>query len=177
MTSRKTALCIAGGALFVAYLAAANMPSQQADRSDPRVPPPEPVSTATLADEVRSQVTRLQSRMAQAPVPENNPRNPFAFGVVARAARAAPADIRAAVVDEPPAALVPPPALNLMGIAEESVTGGIRRTAVIGGDGDTIFMVTEGETVGGRYKVTKIGADAVELEDVVTKAYRRIALR
>ena len=26
-------------------------------------------------------------------------------------------------------------------------------------------MVTEGQTVGDRYKVTKIGADAVELED------------
>jgi hypothetical protein len=86
--------------------------------------------------------------------------------------------VRAAVVEEAPAAFVPPaPALTLMGIAEEAIVGGIRRTAVIGGDGDAIFMVTEGEPVGDRYKVTRIGADAVELEDLVTKAYRRIALR
>ena len=64
-----------------------------------------------------------------------------------------------------------------MGIAEETTAAGPRRTAVIGGDGDTIYMVTEGQEVGSRYKVTKIGADAVELEDVLTKGYRRIAMR
>jgi len=37
--------------------------------------------------------------------------------------------------------------------------------------------VTEGQAIGDRYKVTKIGADAVELEDLLTKAYRRLALR
>ena len=31
-------------------------------------------------------------------------------------------------------------------------------------------MVTEGQPVGSRYKVTKIGADAVELEDLLTHA-------
>ena len=43
--------------------------------------------------------------------------------------------------------------------------------------GETIYMVVEGDAVGDRYRVKKIGVDAVELEDVVTKAYRRIALR
>jgi len=38
-------------------------------------------------------------------------------------------------------------------------------------------MVGEGDAVGERYRVKKVGADAVELEDVVTKAYRRLALR
>jgi hypothetical protein len=37
--------------------------------------------------------------------------------------------------------------------------------------------VVEGQAVGDRYRVTKIGVDAVELEDLVTKGYRRIALR
>jgi Tfp pilus assembly protein PilP len=64
-----------------------------------------------------------------------------------------------------------------MGVAEETTPSGPRRTAVIGGDGDTIYMVGEGDAVGERYRVTKIGADAIELEDVVTKAYRRLALR
>jgi hypothetical protein len=175
MTSRKTAWYLAGGALLVTYFAGANMPSQDADRSRERVRPAEGLSPLTLADEVHSQAARLQARLAQAPVPEPSARNPFSF---AQAPRAAQAQIRAAVVDEVPEAFVPPPpALTLMGIAEQSVIGGVRRTAVIGGDRDTIFMVLEGEPVGDRYKVTKIGADAVELEDVVTKAYRRIALR
>ena len=36
-------------------------------------------------------------------------------------------------------------------------------------------MVREGDWLGGAYKVKKIGADAVELEDVTTKAFRRLA--
>jgi Tfp pilus assembly protein PilP len=76
--------------------------------------------------------------------------------------------------------VVPPPlpVLTLMGVAEETLSGGgVRRTAVIGGDGDTIYMVVEGQGVGDRYRVTKIGVDAVELEDLLTKGYRRLALR
>ena len=79
-----------------------------------------------------------------------------------------------------------------MGIAEETTASGPHRTAIIGlqqaqgdpgqsrglgGDGDAILMVVEGDSVAGRYRVTKIGADAVELEDQTTKAYRRLALR
>jgi hypothetical protein len=85
--------------------------------------------------------------------------------------------VQAAVANEPVPAQPPQPALVLMGIAEETTASGPRRTAIIGGDGDAIFMVAEGESVAGRYKVTKIGADAVELEDQTTKAFRRIALR
>lgn len=174
MTSRRTAFYLAGGALLVTCFAAANMPSQQADRAGQRAPSANTVSPSTLADEVHSQAARLESRMAQAPAPEPSSRNPFSF---AAAPPAAQRQVRAAVVDEAPAFVAPPPMLTLMGIAEESVLGGVRRTAVIGGSGDTIFMVGEGEPVGDRYKVAKIGADAVELEDVLTKAYRRIALR
>src|SRR6266545_4755158 len=79
-----------------------------------------------------------------------------------------------------PAAAVPvaaPPSLTLMGIAEETSPQGVRRTAVIGGEGDTLYMVLEGQAVGDRYKVTKIGADAIELEDLITHGYRRLAIR
>ena len=186
MTSRKTALSLAGGALLVTYFAAANMPSQDADRSRDRARPAEGLSTATLADEVHSQAARLQARMAQAPAPEQSSRNPFAFGQAPRAPRVARADVSATVAVDAALPVVPPtPMLTLMGIAEESIIGGVRRTAVIAleqgqgdpGIGDTILMVREGEPVGDRYTVIKIGVDAVELEDVLTKAYRRIALR
>ena len=176
MTSGRTVLYVAGGGLLVAWLAAANMPSQDTDRARERAQPPDPVPAATIAEEVHSQAARLQARMAQAPVPESNPRNPFAFGAAPRRAPAE-SEIRTAVEPEPAVFVPPPPALTLMGIAEEWVIGGFRRTAVIGGEGDQIFMVMEGDRVGERYKVTKIGADAIELEDLVTKAYRRLALR
>lgn len=192
MASRTTALYLAGGTLFVAWLAAANMPSQDAHEAPERDRPSQAVSTTTLADEVHAQATRLHARMAQAPAPENSSRNPFSFAPTRRIERAS-RPVTAMVVAEPAAPFVPPPPMvTLMGIAEESVIGGIRRTAVIAlrdpqatpdlaggmsGDGETIFMVTEGQPVGERYTVTRIGADAVELEDVVTKAYRRLALR
>ena len=177
MSSGRTVLYLAGGGLLVAWIAAANMPSQDADRASERPRPVPSVPTATLADDVHAQAARLQARMAHAPAPDNHPRNPFAFGEAPRQLRAAQAAAAATVVEPAPAPIPPPPALTLMGIAEEYVIGGYRRTAVIGGDGDAIFMVAEGDRVGDRYKVTKIGADAVELEDVVTKGYRRLALR
>jgi hypothetical protein len=64
-----------------------------------------------------------------------------------------------------------------MGMAEESAASGPQRTAIIATDGDEVLFVHEGDTVAGRYKVTKIGADAVELQDLTNNAYRRIALR
>jgi Tfp pilus assembly protein PilP len=114
--------------------------------------------------------------LARAPIPGADIRNPFAFNL---AHAAPPATVRAAVAaDEPAAPLIAPlPPLTLMGVAEDTTPAGPKRTAVIGGEGDTIYMVGEGDAVGDRYRVTKIGADAVELEDVVSKAYRRLALR
>ena len=176
MSGGRKIVYVAGGGLLVAWIAAANMPSQDADRATERARPVPAAAPVTIADDVNAQAARLQARMAQAPAPENHPRNPFAFGMAPHHPRSAP-PVTAAVVDAPMPAVPPPPALTLMGIAEEYVIGGFRRTAVIGGDGDAILIVTEGDQVGDRYKVTKIGADAIELEDLVTKAYRRLALR
>jgi hypothetical protein len=64
-----------------------------------------------------------------------------------------------------------------MGVAEEMSPEGLHRTAVIGGAADAIYMVVEGQSFGDRYRVTTIGQDAVELKDLVTGAYRRLAMR
>ena len=178
MTLRTAAVYGVGGTLLIACLAAANMPQ------DPDAPParaarrPALPTPDAVALDVQSQASRLQTLMAHAPSPESNPRNPFAFGAAPRVPQAAPATVQAAVAETVAAPLPPPlPALILMGVAEDTTDAGPRRTAVIGGDGDTIYMVGEGDAVGERYRVKKIGADAVELEDLVTKAYRRLALR
>ena len=179
MSSRTAVVYGVGGTLLAACLAAANMP-QERDAVPPRARAAQAPTPDALALNVRSQATRLQTLMAQAPAPDSNPRNPFAFGAAPRARAAAAASTAGAAVaaDEPAAPLPPPlPALILMGVAEETTPTGARRTAVIGGDGDTIYMVREGDAVGDRYRVRKIGADAIELEDVVTQAYRRLALR
>ena len=197
MTSRKAAVYV-GAALLVAYFASANMPTQETPPPARAARPAAPPGVEALAVEVRSQATKLHTRMAQAPVPDPSPRNPFSFGLAPRhAAASSPmpdnAMVHAAAAPDMAVPLAPLPTLTLMGIAEETTAGGPRRTAVIalrqaqgdpeqsrgvgGDDGDTIYMVVEGQAVGTRYKVTKIGADAVELEDLLTHGYRRIAMR
>jgi hypothetical protein len=48
---------------------------------------------------------------------------------------------------------------------------------MITADSDELFMLIEGDTLGGRYRVKSVGADVVELTDLVTTATRRLALR
>jgi hypothetical protein len=180
MTLRKAAVYGVGAALLVAYLASANMPVSDSDPQSRGVRPTATSGTESLAVEVRSQAGKLHARMAQAPLPSSHPRNPFSFGAATRTARANDASVGAAVTRDTDVVFAPAaplPVFTLMGIAEETAPDGPRRTAVIGGDGDTIFMVREGQMIGDRYKVKKIGADAVELEDLQTQGYRRLALR
>jgi Tfp pilus assembly protein PilP len=163
--------------LLLACLAAANMPQDTDDTPSRVVRTPRAVTPDALAADVSVQAARLHDAMAQAPTPGASPRNPFTFSA-APASHAQPATVHAAVADEPaPVFAAPLPPLLLMGVAEETTPKGPRRTAIIGGEAETIYMVAEGDAVGDRYRVTKIGADAVELEDVLTKAYRRLALR
>jgi hypothetical protein len=196
MTTRKAVYGV-GGALLFAYLAAANMPTSEPASRARTARPAGTSGTQTLAEDVRTQALVLHARMAQAPVPAQNTRNPFSFAPRMRTPPAGPAGlgmVHAAVAPDAVAApVVPPlPILTLMGVAEETTAAGPRRTAVIalrhasadpdpnrvaGGDADTLYMVVEGQAVGDRYKVTKIGVDAVELEDLQTHGYRRIAMR
>jgi hypothetical protein len=183
MTSRRAAVYGVGAALLVTYLAAANMPSQEPPSRERAARPAAPAGAESLAVEVRSQAARLHARMAQAPIPGPNHRNPFSFGLAPSAGHTASNPmlshagmVHAAVAEDAVPPAPPLPALLLMGVAEETTAAGPRRTAVIG-DGDTIYIVVEGQAVGSRYKVTRIGADAVELEDVLTHGYRRIAMR
>lgn len=177
-SSKSAAVYAACGAILVACLAAANMPSQDSDARMMHATRAAGMQPDAIATDVQSQAARLHERMAGAPVPSAAVRNPFAFGASRVAHPPRTADIvHAAVAADAVPELAPAPALLLMGIAEETTAAGPRRTAIIGGDGDGIFMVVEGETVAGRYKVTRIGGDAVELEDQTTKAYRRLALR
>ncbi len=70
----------------------------------------------------------------------------------------------------------PPPALKLAGIAEDAGPGGPIRTAIISGLGQ-LFLVKEGERVAGRYRVTKIAADLVELADTGDGTVLRLPLK
>ena len=60
----------------------------------------------------------------------------------------------------------------LLGLAEEGAT----RTAMIE-SGDELLMATEGQTIVGRYRVSKVGPDAIELIDLATGTTRRLFLK
>jgi len=181
MTLRSAAVYGSCGAVLVACLAAANMPSQDSELA--RTPQAPRRAPEAIAVDVQSQAARLHARMADAPAPVASFRNPFAFNETTRIARPSDSMVHAAIAPVPPVTFTPaPPQLVLMGIAEDATPAGPQRTAVLAlpqaqGDSDDVLFAREGDSILGRYRVTKIGADAVELEDLTTNAYRRLALR
>ncbi len=160
---------LGGGMLLAAWLASA------AGVGRPSIPPPPRPSSDdarldAVAAGVQSQAARLRNRLAAAPAPGAAIRNPFAF-----AAReiAEPVTVRRSSAPAPPAVDDPPePELVLVGLAEEGST----RTAMLG-SGEELLMATEGQTIIGRYRVAKVGPDAVELVDLATGATRRLFLK
>jgi hypothetical protein len=170
MKPGRAALYLGGGILLAAWLASAAGVGRP---SIPQVPPPsaDAAQLDSIAAGVQSQAVRLRQRLAGAPAPGAAIRNPFAFAareetepvMVHRAPIAAPK----AVADDPPE-----PDLVLIGLAEDGST----RTALLG-SGDELLMATEGQTIVGRYRVNKVGADAVELVDLTTGATRRLLLK
>lgn len=103
-------------------------------------------------------------------------RDPFRFKPAPAAPRpvaviAAPAP---AVTAAPPV-IVPPP-FALSGIAEERQGEAVVRTAVITGSGD-LWLVKAGEKVEGKFDVTAVEADAVELIRADTGTAVRLTFR
>jgi hypothetical protein len=180
MTTRRAALYAVGGTLLLAYLAAADSGMPQLEpsvRDSARHTPQEFAPPDPIAENVRAQAATLRERLAAAPVPDIHGRNPFGFAPAPDAhPGAALRSARAAVADGAP--LPPPdPQLILMGVAEDTPDGKVTRTAIIGGAADALYVVIEGENVAGRYRVTAVGPDIVELRDLLTGGYRRLAMR
>jgi hypothetical protein len=170
MKPARAAAYLFGGILLAGWLAAAAGVGRP---SIPQVPGPsaESVQLDAVAAGVQSQASRLRERLAVAPAPGAAIRNPFAFA----ARELPPPAVRktAASPDPAPVADVPPePDLVLIGMAEDGTT----RTAIIG-SGEELLMAAEGQTVAGRYRVAKVGPDAVELLDLTNGATRRLFLR
>lgn len=175
MSASRVAVWIGLTGLLGAWLAsAAGLP-----RTTPPARPPQRPSDAVLMDslasDVQSQTLRLRSRMASAPAPTAMARNPFSFSVQpdAHAPRTAPPAIVQPIA--PPAE--PEPELNLIGVAGDSGSGTLVRTAMIAGPANELMMVTSGQRILGLYDVVTVGDDAIELKHVATGAVRRLALR
>jgi hypothetical protein len=175
MSAKRAAGYCGGALLLLAWLSSAAGLMRQAPEPAPPTDPVE-TSTTTLAAEVQAQTLRLKSRLASAPAPQEPFRNPFAF-----ASRAEPMRPDATTpAGEPPAPVLGPPlepAIELMGVAETESPAGVVRTAIISTLDGELFLVKEGETIAARYRVGPVAAGAVELNDLLTGAVRRLTLR
>jgi hypothetical protein len=169
MKPARAVAYLGGGSLLAAWLASA------AGVGHPSIPqPPAPSTEAmqldALALGVQSQAAHLRQRLAAAPAPHAETRNPFAF---AAAERSQPAVVEKAVAEPFPAVqTAPEPNLVLLGLAEDGST----RTAMIA-SGDDLVMATEGQTIVERYRVAKISPDGIELVDLFTGTTRRLFLK
>jgi hypothetical protein len=176
MTIKRAAAYGVLSVLVLAWLsAAASISRQTPTASDEPRQPVQTSGTETLAADVQAQAERLKQRLSTAPTPQEPSRNPFTFSVrPPQRQRRAPEPVDVAV---PPPPIAVEPALELIGVAESQSPKGPIRTAIISTAAEDLFMVKEGETIAGRYRVVAVGPDAVELSDLVTGTVRRLALR
>ena len=128
------------------------------------------LSGAALAVEIQ----RLHERLRPSTPPEQPSRNLFEY----RSRRSsAPIQSQPAIMSPAatPVAAAPPP-LELIGVATDGAGDATVRTAILSGFGQ-LYLVKEGERVNDRYRVVRIGADAVELADADQSTPIRIALK
>jgi hypothetical protein len=178
MTVQRAAAYIGGAALLCAWLAsAASTARRTPPQTVPAVPHGAQSQTEALARDVQRQAERLRKRLAAAPIPQRPPRNPFAFKERPEPPRRREPMPR---VEAPAAPVVvrDEPLLVLIGVAERATPAGAVRTAMIAAEGDQLFLVKAGDTVMGRYQIEIVGADAVQMKDLLPGGgIRRLALR
>ncbi|HMF93609.1 MAG TPA: hypothetical protein VKE96_04915 [Vicinamibacterales bacterium] len=174
MNFKRTAtIALVGGAL-IAWLAGA----ATSIHPTPAIARVQPSAVDQHGAVLASEIARLHDRLHPTAPPRQPARNLFAYRAVARPiAAAAPVDAPRPAISEAAAVFAPAqPSLKLAGIAEDDGDDGPIRLAFISGEGQ-LFMVKEGEMVTPRYRVNKITADVVELQDVNDQTLRRLALR
>jgi hypothetical protein len=171
MNVKRTATSVVVGAVLIAWLAGAA--TSKRDIPPPIITPRQAIDARGV--ELTKEIARLHDRLRPTTPPAQPRRNLFTFR-----ATAAPAthDARSAPSStiEAPAPRTSEPALKLAGIAEDDGADGPDRTAIISGEGQ-LFMVKEGDSVAGRYRVARISSDAVELTDVNAGIVRRLVMK
>jgi hypothetical protein len=114
--------------------------------------------------ELDAEIARLRDHLRPTTAPSDSTRNLFQFGsrtVPPRAAIAAAPAARAGNVPAP-APAAPPPAVTLVGIAQDGGADAPSRTAIISAFGE-LMILKEGQNIAYTYRVERIGADGVDL--------------
>lgn len=144
----------------------------QQSAAGPPSPSP-PIPPDPLVVEIREHTGRLRRHLTAASDLGAPRRDPFRFAE----SRSGRAD--AAPLDPPVPVLPPPPALpelTLAGIAEDPGPDGPVRTAVISTKAQ-VFLAREGDQVGSRYQIVRIGTEVVEVRDLLSGAVFTLALK
>jgi len=176
MTAKRAAAYCGGGLILLAGFSFAGGVGRQTPGVPDTPAAVETSGTVNLAAEVQAQTQRLRSRLAQAPRPVEPVRNPFSFAPRESERRSSRTAAALPPVAEAP--LLPAePAIELVGVAENKTEQGLVRTAIVSALSGDLFLVKEGETLAGRYKVKAVGVDAIELTDILSGDTRRLALR
>ncbi len=160
----KGTLVWSGTTALATWLASA--PAVVAPGESRLTPPARFDAAATQAvvvqmQELNDEAERLARRLSEVEEFSAPARDPFRFARAAAPALPAPAPAPAAPTIAAPLP-VPPPPFALSGIAEDRQGEVVVRTAVITGSGD-LWLVRAGEKVEGKFEVTAVDADAVEL--------------
>ena len=178
MTLRRATLYIGGGALLVAWFSsAASLSLGRSPRRAPQAGEQAASPAQGLALSVQAQARRLKQRLASAPVPQEPIRNPFAFRPAPAAPAAPPHAVATTAAPSTPEPIVTEPPLVLVGLAEQRRGDRMVRSAMVTSDGQNLMVAEAGTVLLGRYTVTTIGSDAVELTEISTGHIRRLALQ
>jgi hypothetical protein len=178
MTLRRATLYVAGGTLLVAWFSsAASVSLGRNSRRAPQVVD-DGAPAQTLALSVQTQARRLKERLATAPLPQAPVRNPFAFRPAPELRVAPPTRGLVPVPTTAPVEMIVPDVpLLLVGLAEHRNGDVLVPSAVMTSNGDDVIMAEVGTVVAGRYTVTAIGSDGVEMKDGSTGRVRRLVLQ
>jgi hypothetical protein len=162
-------VALAAIALAVRYFASpAVIPAIRAARSEP-LPPPIP----------RIELARLS---AERPDSGAGKRDLFRFGSAARPEDDEVPEVTVPVETPPPVyePVAPPtpsvPPLNLKYLGSVENRAGVK-VAVLLTDRKEVLTGQAGETVANRYRISRIGLESVDLEDMASGQSRRIPLR
>lgn len=169
--------------LVAVWVSSATLPPASAPKPTP-VPaakgarPARPGQTTRGRDvtsfDLNDAAQRLHARLTTSPRSGRTDRNPFEFGQ-APTPRVAMSPVAAPVA--PPLPLGPqPPPFTLTGVAEQKHGEALERTAILSGN-NQIYFAKSGDRLLGRYEVTAVGVDAIELREIVGGQIVRLALR
>jgi hypothetical protein len=173
MNKKRIALLGTFAVLVAVWVSSATLPPAPLPAAAPR-PAAKAARDATRTDlrkphdvtsfDLNDAAERLRARLNTHAHSRDLDRNPFEFGQ-APAPRAAMPAAAAAAMAAPPAPVDLPPPFALSGVAERKNGDVMERTAILSGNGQ-IYFAKVGDRVAGRYEVTAIGADAIELREM-----------